>query len=481
MAENGTGTVIADPTAGAGGGAPAGGNGGEGGAPEPIVDEPIPGVDTGGEGGEPGAGGEGGEPGDKGGEGEGEPIPDENPYDGRKVDDATKKQLAALRKADPNLAKTAAEAIFSRKAILAEFPDAKGVGDVINSIREIKQTLEAVGGQEGLTALQENNRKYETEIEQFANGDMALLEDLHQSDPNGLALSIENGLQLLMERNGTNGDLFDKAMAVPFASRIRQAGLHTALAKIDEAIKSENVDDLIKTITGIKNWVGQVDRYAEEVGKGKDPTKLDPRERALNDREQKIKTQETERQKADYVAYENKVGAGVNTLANEALKPLIDGAVKDLKLQGPGAKRLTDAVQSEIWAKMKADKTFQRNAQAIVKKGDAEKSSQFIAAKFKSLLRDTYRSVFNELYPNAGSARTSSTTGANSGGGKAAPAAGGAKAAPANKVAYKGGRPGFDMVEWSKTPDEDWLRGVAVLTDGTKITFDPNSPPNRFN
>lgn len=476
MAENGTGVVIADPTAG---GAPAGGNGGEGGAPAPIVEEPIPGVDTG-EGGEPGAGGEGGEgePG-TGGEGDGEPIPDENPYDGRKVDDATKKQLAALRKADPNLAKTAAEAIFSRKAILAEFPDAKGVGDVINSIREIKQTLEAVGGQEGLTTLQDTAKKYETEIDQFANGDMALLEDLHQSDPNGLALSIENGLQLLMERNGQSGDLFDKAMAVPFASRIRQAGLHTALANIDEAIKSENVDALVKTFKGIKDWLGQVDRYAEEVGKGKDPAKMDPRERALTEREQKIKTQESERQKADNVAYENKVGAGVNTLANEALKPLIESAVKNLKLQGPGAKRLTDAVQSEIWAKMKADKTFQRNAQAIVKKGDADKSAQFIAAKFKALLPDTYRSVYNELYPNAGAPRPGA--GANGGGKAAAPAAGGAKAAPANKVAYKGGRPTHEQVDWRKTPDEDWLRGAAVLTDGTKITFDPNSPPNRFN
>lgn len=480
MAENGIGTVI-DPGAGAGG---AGGEGGGVVTEDPIVPDPGTGGEGGEGGGEPAPGGEsgeGGEPGAKGGEGGAEdPIPEENPYDGRKIDDATRKQIAAMRKVDPNLARTAQDALFKVKAVMGEFPDAKGIGDVLNGIREVKQTLEAVGGQEGLTNLQETAKKYETEIDQFSNGDPALLQDLHESNPDAFATSIENGLSLLQEKNGEFGGLFDKTFAVPFAARVRATGLHTAMANIRTAIEKQDEGELTKWVGRVGEWLGQVDKYAEEVGKGKDPKTMDPRERQLNEREQKLKTQETERQKQDGVAYENKVGASVNTLNNETLKPMLDRAVKDLKLQPAGAKRLTDQVQHEIYAAMKADKIFQRDARNIKNKGDVDKTANFVSAKFKSLAPDIFRKVYNELYPNAGAPRPA--TGAN-GGGKAAPAPGGAKpaGAPQNKVSYKGGRPQFDMVDWKKTPDEDWIRGAAVLTDGTKVKFDPNAPRNTFN
>lgn len=467
------------------GGIPTGGEGGGDGGGTAVVDPPV--VDPA-PGDEPAPGGEGGEPAPAGGEGEpdagaegGEPVPDENPYDGRKIDDATKKQIAKLRTADPNLAKTAADAIFSRKAVMAEFPEAKGVGEVISSIRELKDTIAAVGGQEGLTNLQTTARQFQTEMDQFASGDPKLLQELHTSNPDAFSTSISNGLNLLQELNGNNGDLFDKVMAVPFQERLQAAGVHTVMSKIRDAIKNQDEAELTKWVGSFDKWLEQVDRFADTQRGTKDATKMDPRERALQERENALKAQETERSNKDYTEYENKIGSDVNKLNNDALKPFIDRAVKDLNLKAPGAKRLTDAVQSEVWAKMKADKVFQRNAKDIVKKGDIDASAKFVNAKFKSLLRDTYQSVFNELYPNAGAPRNP-TAGANGAGKPAPPAAGGGQAAkaPVNKVNYKGGRPTHEMVEWGKTPDEDWLRGVAVLKDGTKVTFDPHAPANTF-
>ena len=478
MFEDGAPAMVVDTGAG---GDPGGGEGGSpggedtGGAAPPAGGEGGGEGGAGGEGGEPGAGGEGGE----GGEPGGEPIPEENPYDGRKIDPQTRKQIADLRKAAPALAKMASDALFSRKAIMAEFPEAKSISDVINSVHELRGTLDAVGGQEGLTKLQETSAQYQAEIDAFAQGDPKFLADLYEGDAEGFGLSMGNALELLQERAGENGGLFDKVMAVPFANRLRQAGMHTVLGNIRQAIEKESVEDLVKNLEVMENWVKQVDGYADGLRKNKDVKTMDPRERALNEREAKIREAEQRGEKAKVTEFEGKVAVDVNNLNNSALKPFIEDGVKKAGLKEAGAKNLTDKVQSEIWNKMKADKIFQRDARALLKKGDQAASARFVAAKFKSLLQGTYQEVFNALYPNAGGRPS---TGAQPGGSKTTPASGGGKGtpAPANKLGYKGGRPKFDWVDWGKTADEDWIRGQAVLTDGTRVKFDPNSPRNEF-
>ena len=141
---------------GMGGDAGAGGGDGGGGA---AVAEPevTPGAE-----GTPapeGAPAEGGEPTPEGGEPKPETPPEETDpeaglhEDSRIVDVKTRQQIAELRKTNPALAKVASDAIFGRQAVMKEFPEAKSIGDVLKSVRAQRATLEAVGGEEGITKL----------------------------------------------------------------------------------------------------------------------------------------------------------------------------------------------------------------------------------------------------------------------------------------------------------------------------------------
>jgi hypothetical protein len=458
---------------GMGGDAGAGGGDGGGGA---AVAEPevTPGAE-----GTPapeGAPAEGGEPTPEGGEPKPETPPEETDpeaglhEDSRIVDVKTRQQIAELRKTNPALAKVASDAIFGRQAVMKEFPEAKSIGDVLKSVRAQRATLEAVGGEEGITKLNEEVTDYRKEIDQFAAGDRELPAQLLEANPDGFVKTVDNSLQLLLEKYGAEpGGRFDQVLAVPFAQRINDAGMPQAIAALIDHVKAGDGEAAYAKLQLIDKWLKNVDAYAKKVGEGR-AAAPDPREQKLSEREQNIERAETER-------YEASIGADVNKLNNSALQPLLDGVFKQIpELKAEGKQRFTHMVQSEVWKAMKADKVFQRNARAVMAKKDPAASARFINAKFAELLNGPdgiFIKVRNEMYPNIGRAKKPAIV----------PKPAAANGQPA-KVAYAGGRPKFQDVSWEseggKTSDIMWIRGEAILKDGKQIKFDPNSPPNRL-
>ena len=192
---DGIGTIASVPASGAGGGSAAGGEGGgvatevetgTGGPEGTPADGGGKGTEGTGDGEGDGEAGEGGgeEAGageGEGGEGEGESDGSEFETDGRKIDDATKKALASLKKVDPAAAKRVAEAYFKKQGYEKVFP-------TIHEARGAKATLEAVGGTKGIAEMQTAVSDYDREIAQFAQGDPELINNLWTSNPEGAEL-----------------------------------------------------------------------------------------------------------------------------------------------------------------------------------------------------------------------------------------------------------------------------------------------------
>src|SRR5262249_221817 len=139
--------------------------------------------------GAPGAGeGDGGGEGGEGGRGEGDRLPgepdDEIDYeqDGRKVDDKTKKAIAELAKTNKDAARAVRDAYFRPTALLKELPEAKTFDEAIKTVRGMKATIESLGGEEGITKLNEEVGDYRREIDQFAKGDPALIKQLYEAN-----------------------------------------------------------------------------------------------------------------------------------------------------------------------------------------------------------------------------------------------------------------------------------------------------------
>lgn len=464
----GAGAAVAE---GIGGGAgPEGGEGG--GAPEPESEPGTPG-ETPGEGGgetpageEPaeGAEGEPAEPAEGEGEGEeAEPEPEDLETDGRRIDDKTRKAIAKLKKVDPLAAKAVAEAYFRENAYKKQFP-------TVQAARAAKATLDSLGGDEGITALQGEVESFRTEIKQMANGDPELIGQLYESDPRGLELSTGASIKFIGSKDA---DAFDRVVIPPMVTRLEKAGMYTSIPALLKLIQDGKGQEAYDLTLEIQKWLSDAKSMQKEqmdLAGRKDPE----REAVAREREE-LATQKTK-------MFDDATGVDVNRMNNTALKRAIDPLFRELKLDADGRREFTNGLQQRIWKMMKEDSTFQMQQRAIAKKGDVQERAEFISGKFQELLPEAFRRYRNSLYPNysklkvvpkpkvaAGAAPTN--------GKKPAAAAAPVTTGATIKINY---RPKFTDVNWSKTPDVMWLTGHAVLTSGKSVQFDRNLPANKM-
>jgi hypothetical protein len=111
-------------------------------------------------------------------------------------------------------------------------------------------------------------------------------------------------------------------------------------------------------------------------------------------------------------------------------------------------------MNSKIYKLMEQDKTFQRNAHTLKAKGDAQRTSEYVAAKFAELLPKVFQQHRNANYPNYGAKRPSVVKPTNGTNGK--PPAPPMRATP-GKVYER------SQVDIANTPDVLLITGKAYL------------------
>jgi hypothetical protein len=421
--------VVTETPGDAGGGE---GGGAPGGTPGEVVE---------GEPGEPGEGDEPAEPGEPG-EGDEDPLGDLD-ADGRKVDNATRKTIAELKKTNPAAAKQLADNYFRRKAYETEFP-------TVQAARQAKATLDSLGGDEGITEMQTEVEDYRNEIQQFANGDPALLEQLEKANPQSFDTAMTNGL----ERIVTSGDLtrFDNVMAGPMAARLRKAELPQSIAQAVEHVKKGEGQAAYDLLSNIDKWLKGLDGHAKKQLDMK--TARNPEKEANDRRAQELDSKEAK-------MYTDGVTSDVNRMNAPALRKVTADFFKAVKLSTQGQGRFNNQLTSEVWKAMQGDKAYMRAAQAIRKTGDRDRHARFVHAKFREVLPTVFRTLRNELYPSY------KPVVGRPGGTNGAPAKKAAPGAPPPAKAVAGKLYPRSAVDIMTTPDVLLATGRAYLK-GTK-------------
>lgn len=418
-------------------------------APE-TIESPTPETP---EGGEPGGGiPEGDEPAPETPEGD-EPEPETEPEgdeeeiegaDGRKVDLKTREALAALKKTNPEAAKRIGDIYHRAQAIIKDL-GATNISDAVNKVRQMAATMEAVGGEEGLTELQGEVGDYRTEIKQFSEGDPALLNQLHEANPESFVTAIANGLDLILDKSPK---LLDRALLPAMAARLEAAGMFnsmTQLSKLIEEGKGQEAFDLTKQI---REWLDKAKGLATTQRDAK--TRKDPAQEA-NERTR----QELAQQKLDL--YNEAAVADVNKVNNSAIAKSTDTFFKDLKLGSEGRGEFKARLTEKIWKRMSDDKPYLRAAEALAGKGDRARHVRFIAAKFAEYLPTEFKKLRDAMYPNykAGGKKVAVAA-------KPAPGTNGKSAAPAPK-ATPGKMYSRSEVDIDATPQMFLITGKAYL------------------
>jgi hypothetical protein len=471
----GTGTAVAD--AGTGGGT------GEAPAAEPVVTETPAGIPEGTPGGEgppegaptEGEIAEGEEPAPEG-EGEPEPEPDED-FDGRNIDDRARKALAKLKKIDPVVAKELANTYHRTQRIIKD-TGSKNLSEAVNKVAANVAVIESLGGHEGIQNLQSEVNDYRTEITQFAEGDPALPAQLYEANPDGLVNSVAASIDLLAERDV---ERFKNAVRPAVVARMKQAGFTPTIQQIAQHILDGKGQEAYDLLQKMGNWVTNEEQTQQKAVQTK--AERNPEREKLTQERQEFETQKAQ-------AYDNRVGVDVNVLNNDSMKAVLEPFFKEIKLVDlKGRRKFTQAVQQDIWQAMREDKTWQMQAHAIKRKGDAKETAEFINAKFAELLPVHFRLNRNALYPAYKPAKKvvpiTKPNGTNSGAATNGappppkkPAA--APAASSGTIRLAAGqRPAHNDVDWKTTDDLAWIRGSATRKNGKRVQFDKDAPANR--
>lgn len=396
---------------------------------------------------------------------EGEQPEEEADYtsgDGRKILDAKlRKGIAALRKTDKIAAKAVADAYFAKDAIMKELPDAKSAGDAIQSIRGMKATIEALGGEQGIADIQEEVSDWRNEAKQFAEGDPELIAKLGEADPEALVTNAHNVLDWL--RDYKKGELFENAILPAFTEKLEGAGFFNALDSLAGFIKEGKGQEAWDLLQRVMEWGKGVRANAAKFKTEQEARPKRNLEREEIDREREQLNNEKVQN------FNQNVNSNLAQINNRSMSKIVEPFFRDLKLPHEGRREFVNSLQLRIWKMIEQDKTFQMQAKVKRAKSSPMDFAEFVSGKFSELLPREFTKLRNSMYPSW------KPKGPGTGGGKpndAAPAAGDKKPAPVATgfIQLKEQLSG-DKVDWKKSSQIEYIAGRAVGKDGKRYRW----------
>lgn len=170
--------------------------------------------------------------------GKGEQV--ETKEDGRLIP----QKLREIRESNPDAFKIAKGAIFGLKAYQQVHP-------TVDAARADRELVQSIGGQEGITRLQEDASVFATASDQFLKGDPAFVADLFAEDPIAAALHVAPMLENFQKHDQEG---YNSTIARIFNKELTSVGMGPGVDSLVEAIKAKNFDLALRIASDIKQW-----------------------------------------------------------------------------------------------------------------------------------------------------------------------------------------------------------------------------------
>ena len=439
----------------------------------------VPGLIEGGDGGGAGGGdegggdgGDGGDTSDEGGEGgtsetSDEGVSDEDDVsgggdndhdeddgdsegeDGKKVvapsEAQFRKALDEVKKVDPKLADILRKDHYS-------LGDYKKIGS-LNDIRALKETVEDLGGEEGISTMRGKVVDYANELMRFAEGDPTAVDDLFKD-------YAEGGFKLVpMGVNKMKALEMDEATGLPKPNG-HYARLQARLT--DEALATYGADAVIEDLIRIahdggvnaqqrtidklalyKQWRDGVRAFARRPSQDQatgDRTALDKERQEVAQEKRGI--------------YLSKVGSAVTQNLNSVVQRFLNPKLRDyLKATGKPLKLASKqdvfvGISTRISKALENNSRYQTQVKAMIAAGDdAEKIGRFCKTYIEKLAQKATDGVW-ETKGHSNARRGKVNAGAGAGTGRVT----------------TGKKPEASKIDWSKDPSRmRFIRGEATL------------------
>ena len=366
----------------------------------------------------------------------------ETSRDGRNAPDAVKKALAKLRESDRETHDILRKEIFKSQQDLGNY---RGIFKDAAEARAAADTIESLGGEEGIAKLQGEVNDYSAELTKMANGDPSVVEDLARDFPKGLLKLAPAALDRMRQ---IDSGAYERIIARHMVPILRDKGVTNSIDRVLELISDGKQAAAHDMALKVRQWMEGVSQLATTELREQE----DPRQKELDEREQTLNQQKDN-------IFRRQVASTIVTRMNSAIEKALVPYLKTRKLSLEQKKGLASGIYTQISESLQAKSSYQQRLKALLDEGDSARVARFVDSNVGQLVA---KATSREW-----SARGFSTTTRlrDSGNGAA--------------TITKGSKPPADQIDWSKDRSRmRFISGEATLLPkfgGKIIKWDVNA------
>lgn len=410
-----------------------------------VADAPEPSIEATST--EPGA-----EPAEPGAEGDTEPLPAGSApgawvQNGRPTAEA-QAQFDRLKQENPQLASALKRIVFEHDKFRQAVPGG------LREVQQMRQTLEDLGGEDGISQLQGDWQWFQDFDQKFTSADPTVLDDM-LATPEGQQAFVQLGPAVLRKIAELNPDGYSAYIAQTVSSHFAARGLPMAMEKLGFYLETGDTQRAAQQVQAVSQILGELDQLSRQPLV---PEREQPRGGPDNDRMQQLERQNSDLLRAEW---RRETAQANETVFRAEYDRLLKGRTVTPE-QKSAIGRIFEAEHRQI-ADAHAEK-LNRYWEARDKQGFLKYASSLSKRAIPEALRKAFAAV---LPATAGAPQ------------KAKPAANGQKP-PVN-----GGKPApTGIMRVSKAPTtaeidlrhpfnnpQNFIKGQAVLKNGKKVQW----------
>lgn len=363
---------------------------------------------------------------------------------GNKLSQKALQTLNELKAKDPKLAAEFKQSLFVASSLKALVPDG------IKGVQALKQSIEAVGGVEGIQTLQSENQKWNDLDAQYTGADPAFVDAISEFAPDAFAKLAPS---IFEKYASISPDGYASYICNTIVADMQAKQIPLALARIADHIGDKpQAVELLNQVIKYVNGLDATGRQQVKPVAGKNQPAPDARSAELDQRETKLRQSEF------------RTAADSNLKSN--FSSAWDKATAGLKVDDRQKGAIQELFSSRLMARLKADPEFDKNVQKFFKAGDREGYNRFIGTAYKNHVPQALRAAIDQIMP---ARKPGPTPGAP----PKPPTKPGAPPVGNVPTGFSGvaTRPAAGVIDFQRTSPTMISAGKAILLDGKKVQW----------
>lgn len=351
------------------------------------------------------------------------------------------KALNKLRETDPEGAKALRKEFFQTKDYRASFATPQ-------EARQARETIDDLGGSEGITKMRGEVADYATELTRMAEGDPQAVEELARDFPKGLAKLTPHAVDKLATVNPTE---YERLVSRHMAKAMYDKGFTHSNDRLIELIADGKQEAAIALARSMREWI----KTAEQFGKA-------PAAAAASDEMSDVEKarQEVATEKANLQS--QKVASTVTKTMNGIVEKHLNPLLKGKKLTLSQKQSLARDSFTNISTVLQNKKEYQLRLQALLREGDVNAINRYVGSQVALVAQKSVRQAWADRGFGGGvqKTRTAGAGGNGAGGGSVS----------------MGKKPPADQIDWTKDRSKmRYMAGEATLKNGKIVKWDRNA------